>query len=143
MNDWHDDWWKQLVKTATEVENFWAEVGEATELAVEEASENLSLLFEQFQADVAGELDNFVQNFVDVIITTSEEIDATIFNEWEDFSDDNFTNISYHQPSAHSHPACINCIHYHGQAYNGNLLVCAMHPFGAEDNDCPDWEGGN
>lgn len=143
MNDWHDDWWKQLAKTATEVENFWAEVGEATELAVEEASENLSLLFEQFQADVVGELDNFVQNFVDVIITTSEEIDASIFDEWEDFSDDNFTNISYHQPSAHSHPACINCVHYHGQAYNGNLLVCAMHPFGSEENDCPDWEGNN
>ncbi len=144
MNDWHDEWWKQLEKTAAEVENFFAEVGEATELAVDEivdeVSENLGTFLEQFQLDILEEVDNFIEDLVEVIITTGDEIDAAISEEWEDFSDEDFTIISYHQPSAQSHPACINCVNYHGQVYNGNLLVCAMHPYGSDDNNCPDWE---
>ena len=144
MNDWHDEWWKQLQKTAAEVENFFAEVGEATELAVDEivdeVSDNLGTFLEQFQLDIFEEVDSFIEDLVDVIITTGDEIDAAISEEWENFSDEDFTIISYHQPSAQSHPACINCVNYHGQVYNGNLLVCAMHPYGSDDNNCPDWE---
>ena len=144
MNDWHDEWWKQLQKTAAEVENFFAEVGEATELAVDEivdeVSDNLGTFLEQFQLDIFEEVDSFIEDLVDVIITTGDEIDAAISEEWENFSDEDFTIISYHQPSAQSHPACINCANYHGQVYNGNLLVCAMHPYGSDDNSCPDWE---
>jgi len=139
MNDWHDEWWKQLEKTAAEVEVFFTEVGEATEEAVDEVSENISTFLEQFQLDVLGEVDSFVQDLVDVIITTRDEIDAVISEEWEGFSDEDFTSMSYHKPSVQSHPACINCANYHGQVYNGNLLVCAMHPYGFDDNNCPDW----
>ncbi|GAB4235944.1 MAG: hypothetical protein Kow00121_63370 [Elainellaceae cyanobacterium] len=35
---------------------------------------------------------------------------------------------------------CEGCCHYHGRMYGGNLLVCAMHPYGVEDDRCPDWE---
>jgi hypothetical protein len=24
--------------------------------------------------------------------------------------------------------------------YGGNMLVCAMHPYGVEDEHCQDWE---
>ena len=148
MNDWHDEWWKQLEKTAAEVENFFAEVGEATESAVDEivdeVSENIGNFLEQFQLDIFEEVDSFIEDLGDVIITiiitTGDEIDAVILEEWENFSDEDFTIISYHQPSAQSHPACINCVNYHGQVYNGNLLVCAMHPYGSDDDNCPDWE---
>jgi len=114
-------------------------VGEATEEAVDEVSENISTFLEQFQLDVLGEVDSFVQDLVDVIITTRDEIDAVISEEGEGFSDEDFTSMSYHKPSVQSHPACINCANYHGQVYNGNLLVCAMHPYGFDDNNCPDW----
>jgi hypothetical protein len=43
-------------------------------------------------------------------------------------------------PWLNDHPACVGCRHYHGQAYGGNMFICAMHPYGAEDNQCPDWE---
>ena len=37
------------------------------------------------------------------------------------------------------HPfACYDCINYHGKIYNGNRLVCAIHPYGLKD--CPDFE---
>lgn len=38
------------------------------------------------------------------------------------------------------HPACIGCQNYHGRVYEGNLLVCAMHPYGVESETCPDRE---
>ena len=35
---------------------------------------------------------------------------------------------------------CQGCCHYHGQTYGGQLLVCAMHPYGVEASSCPDWQ---
>lgn len=35
--------------------------------------------------------------------------------------------------------ACQGCCNYHGETYEENLLVCAMHPEGWEDDDCPDY----
>lgn len=39
--------------------------------------------------------------------------------------------------------ACQGCCHYHGRVYGGNLLVCAMHPYGVETDRCGDWESSN
>jgi hypothetical protein len=39
--------------------------------------------------------------------------------------------------------ACRGCSYYHGQYYGGNLLVCALHPQGAESDRCKDWEEEN
>lgn len=36
--------------------------------------------------------------------------------------------------------ACRGCRHYHGRTYNGNFLVCGMHPYGVETETCSDWE---
>ena len=140
MNNWQEQWWKQVEKTAADMEGFLTEVGEATESLVEEVNDSLIFLMEQLQTGVVEEFDSFVQDFVDVIITTSDTIDAALSEEWSNFTDDEFTSISYHTPSVDSHPACIDCTNYHGQVYNGNLLVCAMHPNGFEGNSCPDWQ---
>ena len=139
MNDWQDEWRKQIEKTAAEMEGFFTEVGEATELLVDEVTQSVGSLFEQLEVDFGKEVEDFIHNFVDVIVTTSDDIEAALSDEWEDFVDEDFTSVSYHTPSAQSHPACINCANYHGQVYNGNLLVCAMHPQGYEDSNCPDW----
>jgi len=37
-------------------------------------------------------------------------------------------------------PGCVGCSNYHGEVYGGNLLVCAMHPYGWNGEKCPDWE---
>jgi hypothetical protein len=39
--------------------------------------------------------------------------------------------------------ACQGCKHYHGAVYNGIPLVCAMHPYGVEDEACADFENGD
>ncbi|WP_414623882.1 hypothetical protein [Calothrix sp. CCY 0018] len=35
--------------------------------------------------------------------------------------------------------ACEGCSNYHGQVYNGSLLVCAIHPHGSDSESCPDF----
>jgi hypothetical protein len=40
-------------------------------------------------------------------------------------------------------PACQGCCHYHGRSYGGTRLVCGMHPYGVEEEDCPDWQAQN
>ena len=34
---------------------------------------------------------------------------------------------------------CNGCSNYHGQVYNGNLLICAIHPSGSKKEPCPDF----
>ncbi|MUG94276.1 hypothetical protein F7734_18565 [Scytonema sp. UIC 10036] len=36
--------------------------------------------------------------------------------------------------------ACEGCKQYHGILYNNVPFVCAMYPYGHQDNECPDWE---
>jgi hypothetical protein len=36
--------------------------------------------------------------------------------------------------------ACQGCKHYHGATYNGVRFVCAMHPYGADGDECGDRE---
>ena len=140
MDDWQKEWWEQIEKTATEVEEFWGDVGEATESLVEEVSDNVGSFFADFQVDFVGEFDSLIQDVVEILVDTKDEIDSALGEEWQDFTDEDFTSVTYHTPSTSNNPACINCANYHGQSYNGNLLVCGMHPTGWEDNDCPDWE---
>ncbi|MBW4496791.1 MAG: hypothetical protein KME26_27700 [Oscillatoria princeps RMCB-10] len=33
---------------------------------------------------------------------------------------------------------CTGCRYYHGQYYAGNLLVCAIHPYGPDGDSCHD-----
>jgi hypothetical protein len=39
--------------------------------------------------------------------------------------------------------ACDGCNHYHGAVYNGIPFVCAMHPYGVEDDACADFENSD
>ena len=33
---------------------------------------------------------------------------------------------------------CRGCCHYHGHSYGGERLICAMHPYGVDQEDCGD-----
>jgi hypothetical protein len=35
---------------------------------------------------------------------------------------------------------CQDCTEYHGLIYGGVRLVCAMHPYGVDGENCPDWQ---
>jgi hypothetical protein len=33
---------------------------------------------------------------------------------------------------------CQGCSHYHGHSYGGEQLICAMHPYGVDQDECGD-----
>lgn len=33
---------------------------------------------------------------------------------------------------------CRGCCHYHGHSYGGERLICAMHPYGVDQEECSD-----
>ena len=145
MDDWQEQLWKQVEKATEDIEQLFVDVEKATETIVEEVGDSIGSFFEQFGLNLVEEVDDFIENVVDAIVTTSDEIDAAFGWDFDrpfddEYINNDYSNVGFHPPSAESNVACINCINYHGQSYNGILLVCAMHPHGWDDDSCPDWE---
>jgi hypothetical protein len=38
----------------------------------------------------------------------------------------------------HTPKVCQGCCHYHGHSYGGERLICAMHPYGVDQEECGD-----
>jgi hypothetical protein len=129
MEQWQKDLMEMMQTVADEVERFILGMGEMVD-AFFELTEEIS---EQVQSSIATEVDQYLQDFAEPLLE--------VYWELEDVVGDVDPGFPYSvEPSAQQNPACIGCRHYHGQAYGGNLLVCAMHPHGWEGENCPDWE---
>lgn len=141
MNDWQKDWWQQVEQTTVSIEKFFQDINEAVVSFTEEVSEAVEELGEQLQSTVIIEVDTLVDDLIDLISETSVEFEASF---WEDLdylvNDTDFVDVTLETPGEDNHAACVGCRHYHGQAYNGQVLICGMHPYGVEDHYCPDWE---
>ena len=105
-------------------------------------------------------VDEFFQGVTDMVETVSNDVQNTVGIDIDQCLQDMFGPISeifaeleemvgeteqtYYsypvEPTVETNPACVGCHHYHGQVYGGNLFVCAMHPYGWETENCPDWE---
>ncbi|MEO0969759.1 MAG: hypothetical protein AAFX80_15870 [Cyanobacteria bacterium J06639_18] len=130
MDKWQQDFWETVQTVADEVERFFEGVTEIADSFVEFTEETI----EQVQYLIITEVEEYLQEI-------TEPISDFDWN-FEDILDDEFES-SFPYPveaTTQNNPACIGCQHYHGQVYNGNLLVCAMHPHGRDDDNCPDWE---
>jgi DNA-directed RNA polymerase subunit M/transcription elongation factor TFIIS len=64
------------------------------------------------------------------VIVDCPNCNDTLF--WEEEGDDEEDDTL---PPA----VCTGCSNYYGQVYNGNKLICAMHPCGIQDEYCPDY----
>lgn len=72
------------------------------------------------------------------------EFDHAFWAEFWDFEEgennfDPFSNIYGVESMTNKPQACQGCVHFHGQVYNGTPLVCGMHPYGPDEQGCPDW----
>lgn len=130
MGDWDKEVLAAIESVAVSVENFF-----------QDASEAVEDIAEQIHDEIIAEIDSFFQEFLDPLIEIYREDEDF---SWDDFSDDTeFSINSKVEPDLDRHRACIGCRHYHGRIYGGNLLVCGMHPYGWDDQNCPDWEADN
>ena len=122
MEEWSKNLFEALESVACAVDEFFLGV---TEMA-EEIADNV-------ENTVGAEIEQFFQDSFESIIE--------IYYEFEDISSETDELFTYPvEADPEKHPACIGCCHYHGQVYGGNLLVCAMHPYGWDTENCPDWE---
>ncbi|USR89677.1 hypothetical protein NEA10_12390 [Phormidium yuhuli AB48] len=159
MDDWLTEWVNTLEKTMTEAVIQTAESIEAwTDNVVDHLDQQLeeAVLWSQERSDEVYQqlrevfpLDELSQDIDRTFDDWLEGLEFLLFDEespdWG-VSDprensDPFIHITYVYPSKTTHPACIGCQHYHGQRYDDTLLVCGMHPYGWDGENCPDWEG--
>jgi len=136
MEGWSQDWVKMLETVTIGVEQFFLETAkEMTEAldAFAEFSEDVVAQIESAIAPEASSLDEELDDWLESILQTFVGLEIALNEVVEPVS-------HTLEPMLNEHPACVGCRHYHGQIYSGNVLICAMHPYGWETETCPDWE---
>jgi hypothetical protein len=131
MDEWQKDFSEVIKSVSDEVERFFTGMTEVVDTFIEMTEE----ISEQVQSSLLSEVDQYLQDLAEPFLE--------VYWDFEDvLGDDLNGHFPYPvEPTVEQNPACIGCRNYHGQVYNGNLLVCGMHPHGYEDESCPDWEG--
>lgn len=125
MDDWSKGFFESLESLVDIVDDV---VGEVVEIIEDVA--------EEWQNTIGLEIEKCLEDIFEPIIEIYFEYDEIDLSTHE--SDIGFPYSGV--PTAERHPACIGCHHYHGQVYGGNVLVCGMHPYGWDGENCPDWE---
>ncbi len=141
MNDWQKDLWSEVEKTTASVEQFFQEMNQSLESFANELGTALEELGEQVQDTVVAEVDRCVEDIRDFVAETNAELDLNFWSELDNLlNDSEIVDIVGQTATEQENPACIGCCHYHGYSYNGEMLVCAMHPHGVDGNHCQDWQ---
>ena len=132
MDEWQKDFSDIVKSVSDEVERFFTGMTEVVDTFIEMTEE----LSEQVHSSLLSEVDQYLQDLAEPFLEVYWDYEDVLGEDVEGY------HFPYPvEPTAQQNQACIGCINYHGQVYNGNLLVCGMHPSGYEDETCPDWEG--
>ncbi|BAQ63451.1 hypothetical protein [Geminocystis sp. NIES-3709] len=146
MDNWQNKLFEWLNNAQQELESFSAQINQDLQKntedwektfneITEEVEDIFTSEFNQILIDVDHLMGNFLSFFFDEEYLQQHDrnldIDEDLGFLFEDYK---------LKPHPEKHPACVGCVNYHGQTYNGNLLVCAMHPYGWDDETCPDWK---
>ncbi|NJR64130.1 MAG: hypothetical protein HC772_00385 [Leptolyngbyaceae cyanobacterium CRU_2_3] len=115
-----------------------SEVGDALLEFTEEVAEEIERAFVPFEVAAFSESDQSddpLADWLDPWLQLILGFEATLDRATEPLT-------QTIEPLINQHPICIGCQNYHGQIYEGTMLVCAMHPYGIVDGSeyCPDKE---
>lgn len=144
MKDWQDEIFTAWETTVQELEKLSKNLTEWVETVTDEVTEEIVETVDS----IAEELDNYLPREIEEFFWDVFQPFIDIENDWRRGDEDNdnadnpFGEFYWNpkiEPSAEFHPACIGCSNYHGRVYNGNILICGIHPFGWETETCPDW----
>jgi hypothetical protein len=138
MEDLTKNFFEALEAAFSEIEQFCVDATEEFAEMFDEIGKLSFEITEELANSFIAEIEECLNDFADPPIT---EIHFEI--EELDLERDRIDSFigGYVEPTAQRHPACRGCHNYHGEINGGNLLVCGMHPYGVEDETCPDWEG--
>ncbi|WP_052050540.1 hypothetical protein [Leptolyngbya sp. KIOST-1] len=138
---WLDDLTEQLIQASdalVQTTDQWAEQAqEAIDPEIDRLVAEINRAVEPFRFQLNGQVDEVVDQLDGILgplVTGLSGID-----QW--FEDVSSPITSTVEPLLQNYPACVGCRNFYGQAHGGQTLVCAMHPFGPdEERHCPDWE---
>ena len=132
MEDWQQDFVEMVEAVTVSVEQFFQDVGQA----VEEVAD-------QVQSEITAEIEEFFEEILFPPSVARHQLRERDFlaDHLSDIDEEEFLLNPKVEPTSEIHPACVGCCHYHGRVYGRNLLVCAIHPYGWDDTNCPDWQG--
>lgn len=153
MDDWQPDWFRVFETLANEITHEVGHLFEAIGREISEATETLFQISEEVADEVAEDMGTTLVQIDQMITPKLDQLDEQV-GQWLDpvlqtlfgvgaVIDRSVEPVTHTvEPWLNQHPVCIGCRNYHGQEYNGNLLVCAMHPYGVEAGveTCPDKE---
>ncbi|MBE7381818.1 MAG: hypothetical protein F6J95_010455 [Leptolyngbya sp. SIO1E4] len=133
-----EQWAEQTLKTAVDAADTLADelekqIGPTLEEWADEFQQTMTPLENRLDEEIGRFSEEFTEVMTPVIVPLVDALDswletiATPLNQTLD-------------PIVNEHPPCIGCRHYYGQTHGGNMLVCAMYPYGPETEKCPDWE---
>lgn len=115
------------------------DVNEAVDVIFEWSDEVAERLNEAIAPEL-DQLDRQLEEWLAPFISAVTGVESTISETVQPFT-------QTVDPILNRHSACVGCRNYHGQVYGGTMLVCGMHPFGWEGEQCPDfesvWTGGD
>jgi hypothetical protein len=138
MDDWQDEWMKTLESVANDVGQFFQDmskgVGETIDALMElteDVTEEMGQAISPGLSQIDRQMDEWIEPILYALAGLGSSIDQAV---------EPVTHTV--EPMFNQHPVCVGCRHYHGQSYNGVMLVCAMHPYGIVDGSetCPDKE---
>ncbi len=154
MDNWEDSFNKWLADVQKNFDNFSENIDTDIDKTVEIANQEIDKLMEECEEYIEDisiefnhalvETETFFNQFLHLLLDfdldgDGDSRDYNIGN-WEDWFPE---HDEQPKPNPRKHPACVGCNNYHGYIYGGDLLVCAMHPYGWEGEKCPDWQAPN
>jgi hypothetical protein len=116
------------------------------------ALKDLTALFDGFRLELTELVEEVTAEAQEILNLQWDELKEVLTELWQEFELEFEEPTPFNwdvppptqpMPDPATHPACVGCINYNGSAYNGNLLVCGMHPYGSTSDVCSDWEGDN
>jgi len=131
-------WAEQTLNSAVEVaDNFADEIEKQLRPTLERLADEMSQSLEPLETVLDDEVDRFADEFSEFVTPIVVPLTDAL-ERWVEVMAAPIT--SHVEPMVNDHTTCIGCKHYFGQAYGGHMLVCAMYPYGPEEENCPDWE---
>ncbi|MFM7364736.1 MAG: hypothetical protein ACKO11_09620 [Cuspidothrix sp.] len=136
MEKWQKDLIGMIETVADEVEQFFLGMHDMVDTFFEFAED----ITEEIQSTLIADVDALT-SFQEEFFQDLAEPILEVFWELEEITENIDPGFPYGvEATSEKNAACLGCSNYHGQVYGGNLLVCAMHPHGRDDEHCPDWE---
>lgn len=132
MEDWQKEFWSMVENVADEVEQFFVGVTKDAIEAVDAFVELSEEISEQMQHTLIFDIEQHMNGFVEPFLEAYLGFESAVGEATQPVT-------QTVEPILNQHPACVGCRHYHGQIYGGQPLICGMHPYGWEGEQCPDW----